>query len=163
MASSSDQYNLQRFKEAQDQSYHRVKAEINQGRKQSHWIWFIFPQVQGLGRSSTAEHYSIKSEDEAIAYLQDSLLGGRLNECCQLLLQCKEPSIQKIMGFPDDLKLCSSMTLFAELSELRGVELNHGELTGPENIFRQVLKKFFDSKPDSLTSEKLNQWRLQSD
>lgn len=148
MAEPHANYNLQRFKDAQDTCYHRVTKELMHGRKLTHWIWYIFPQVEGLGRSSTAEHYSIKSLDEAKAYLNDALLGGRLEECCQLLLSAQENNIQSIMGYPDDLKLCSSMTLFANLK-------------GEESVCHQVLKRFFEGQQDTLTLQKMKQWQVQ--
>ena len=136
--SSSDPHNLERFKSAQDVCYHRVKAELAAGKKRSHWMWFVFPQLQGLGQSQMDAEYSIKSKEEAEAYLSDSLLSGRLMECIQLLLQAESDDARVVMGSPDDVKLRSSMTLFAAVAK------------NPAP-FREVLSKFFSGKTDRLT------------
>ena len=106
-----DPFNLRRFVEAQDLVYRSVIGELRAGVKQSHWMWFVFPQVAGLGRSATAEMYAIGSLDEAKAYLAHPLLGGRLRECTQLMLDVTGKSARQILGSPDDLKFFSSMTL----------------------------------------------------
>jgi len=105
-------FDLERFVTAQDGVYERARAEIAAGRKRSHWMWFIFPQIQGLGSSPTAQRYAIRSLDEARAYLAHPVLGPRLLECTELLRHATKPA-SEIFGHPDDLKLCSSMTLFA--------------------------------------------------
>ena len=138
MKASSDPHNLQRFLEAQADDYERALLELQRGRKQSHWIWYIFPQVVGLGRSSMAQEYAIRSRDEAIAYLGNGVLSARLRECCNALLKHKGTKIEAIMGYPDDLKLRSSMTLFALISE-------------QGSIFHQVLDSFYSGQMDQKT------------
>ena len=113
---ATDPFDLQRFVDAQAPVYARVLGELRAGRKQSHWIWYIFPQVRGLGRSATAIRYSIGSRDEAAAYIAHTLLGQRLRECTALLLAVEGHALAAIMPFPDDRKLVSSMTLFAEVA-----------------------------------------------
>ena len=134
--------NLERFKQAQDLVYHRVVAELEQGLKQSHWIWFIFPQIDGLAQSTVAKKFAIKDQAEARAYLNDGLLSGRLNECCQLLLRVKHKTALEILGYPDELKLRSSMTLFASISE-------------QGSIFHQVIERYYDDQFDFLTLQLL--------
>ena len=106
-----DPFDLSRFVKAQDGVYERALKEIKRGEKQSHWMWFIFPQIDGLGSSSTARFYSVKSGPEAKAYLDHPLLGPRIIECSQVLLRIQGRSASDIFGYPDDLKLRSSMTL----------------------------------------------------
>ena len=113
----SDPFNLQRFIDAQSRVYGRVTTELRNGRKRSHWMWFIFPQVEGLGSSPMAQRYAIGSLQEAKAYLAHPVLGIRLLECIKLMLGHREDSANAILGSPDDLKFCSSMTLFAAASE----------------------------------------------
>lgn len=136
---SSDPFNLQRFLDAQARSgtYAAALTELRAGRKRTHWIWFIFPQVAGLGSSPTAQFYAITSRAEAAAYLAHALLGPRLRECTAALLQHPDKSAVEIMGHPDDLKLRSSLTLFSALSP-------------SGSVFHQVLSHFFDS-PDPRT------------
>jgi uncharacterized protein (DUF1810 family) len=131
--------NLKRFIEAQDDIFEQVKAELAAGDKQSHWMWFIFPQIIGLGRTTTANYYAIKSLDEAKAYLQHPVLGSRLLECCQILLQLQDKTARQIFGFPDVLKLKSSMTLFLAASD--------------NDVFQQVLDKYYDGQKDNATLE----------
>jgi uncharacterized protein (DUF1810 family) len=107
-----DPYQLERFVEAQDGIYETALSELRRGRKRSHWMWFIFPQIDGLARSPTAAYYAIKSLDEAKAYLEHPILGSRLEECSRTLLGLERLSTSDIFGYPDDLKFCSSMTLF---------------------------------------------------
>jgi uncharacterized protein (DUF1810 family) len=123
---TTDRFNLRRFAVAQQAIYANVLAELKSGRKQTHWIWFIFPQVDGLGRSSTAKHYAIKSRDEAVAYLAKPLLGARLAECTKLVLDVPKKSAHEIFGSPDDVKFRSSMTLFDAVGG--------GNLTGRHSI-----------------------------
>ncbi len=144
---SEDPYNLARFVRAQSSDYEKVIGELSVGRKRSHWIWYIFPQVQGLGRSSMAMEYAIGSREEAIAYFKHELLGPRLIECSGALLPHKETPISKIMGCPDDLKLCSSMTLFDAVSE------------STENPFREVLRCFYNDEKDQKTIDFLDMGR----
>jgi uncharacterized protein (DUF1810 family) len=128
---------VQRFRDAQERVYDSVREEIGAGEKRSHWMWFIFPQLSGLGRSATAERYAIGGREEARAYLDDPVLGPRLLECTRGVLAHDH----QMFGFPDDLKLRSSMTLFAQVAD------------DPEP-FRAVLRKFFDG-PDPRTLELL--------
>lgn len=135
-------YNLERFVEAQKGVYEQATRELRAGRKRSHWIWFIFPQIAGLGHSEMARHYAISSLAEADAYLKHPVLGPRLRECAQLVVDVEGRSIDEILGDPDDLKFRSSMTLFAH--------------AGPdERVFREALGKYFDGVEDRLTLERL--------
>ena len=128
-----DNYNLQRFIEAQSNSYDIALSEIKSGKKQSHWMWYIFPQVDGLGKSETSKKYAIKSKEEAIKYLEHPILGNRLLEITNELLAIENKSASNIFGFPDDLKLKSCMTLFMLIQE--------------ENpVFQNVLNKYFKGK-----------------
>jgi len=139
---ASDLFHLERFVQAQQSCYFQVLHELRRCRKESHWMWFIFPQIQGLGRSSTAEFYAIKSSAEAGAYLDHPVLGPRLLECAETILRCAGKSAEAIFGFPDHLKLRSSMTLFASVSE-------------PNSIFKRVLARYFDGQLDERTIELL--------
>ena len=135
---------LSRFIKAQETDYEQALAEIRSGHKRSHWIWYIFPQIDGLGFSSTAKYYAIKDRKEAEDYLKDELLRDRLVEISEALLQLKSDDAGDVMGYPDDLKLRSSMTLFHEVA--------------PEiDVFQKVLAKFFDGKPDQRTIELLEE------
>ncbi len=134
----SDSFDLQRFVQAQQDCYSTVLAEINNGKKRSHWIWFIFPQFIGLGHSPAASLYAIKSLAEARAYLAHPVLGARLVQCAQALLNLNGQSARDILGWPDDLKLRSSATLFAQISE-------------PDSVFHQLLKKYYQNEADSIT------------
>ncbi|QYF92429.1 DUF1810 domain-containing protein [Massilia sp. PAMC28688] len=134
----SDQYNLQRFIQAQAPVYPAVLAELRAARKQSHWMWFIFPQLAGLGRSSMARHYAIASLDEARAYLDHPVLGARLRECVALLQAASGRSAHQIFGDPDDMKLHSSLTLFAQAAP-------------DEALFRACLDQYFSGQPDRAT------------
>jgi len=138
-----DPYKLHRFLTAQAQDYECALGELQRGRKESHWIWYIFPQVAGLGHSSMAQEYAIRSEAEAVAYLGHAILGARLQRCCEALLKHHGKSVQDIMGFPDDLKLRSSMTLFATIS-------------APDSVFHKVLDAFYSGEMDKRTIAFLN-------
>jgi uncharacterized protein (DUF1810 family) len=129
---------LQRFVEAQGTVYGTVCDELRAGRKVTHWIWFVFPQLRELGRSSIAKHFGIESEDEARAYLEHPILGRRLVECTSLVLMHTDKTAHEVFGAPDDLKFRSCMTLFAR------VALH-------EQVFRQALDVFYDGKPDDAT------------
>ena len=142
MDSSSDPFDLNRFVEAQAPVYHRVVEELRGGRKRSHWIWFVFPQLSGLGSSPMAARYAISSLEEARAYLRHDLLGQRLHECTELVNQVRGRSIAQIFGSPDDLKLCSSMTLFARA-------------TDDNQDFVTLLRKYYDGQQDPLTVARL--------
>jgi uncharacterized protein (DUF1810 family) len=115
-----------------------VTAELRDGMKRTHWMWFIFPQIAGLGSSPTAVRYAISSRDEAVAYLKHSVLGPRLDECTRLVNTIEGRSIHQIFGYPDDLKFHSSMTLFANATE-------------DNEIFTNAIKKYFNGKMDSNT------------
>lgn len=138
-------YNLQRFLDAQADVYEDVVHELSNGRKTSHWMWFIFPQIRGLGHSSTAQHFAIISLDEARAYLSHRILGSRLRECTGLVLQIRNRSIDQIFGFPDNLKFRSSITLFLQASS------NDPALASDRQLFSSALEKFFHDDPDPLT------------
>jgi uncharacterized protein (DUF1810 family) len=133
-----DNYNLNRFLEAQESTYQTALAEIRNGRKRSHWMWFIFPQVAGLGFSETSQFYAIKTIAEANAYLNHPVLGKRLVEISEALLTIDGKTANQIFGSPDDMKLKSSMTLFAAVSD-------------ENSVFRKVLKKYFNSQEDAKT------------
>jgi len=139
---SSDPYNLNRFVEAQEPGYERVVSELSGGRKQSHWMWFIFPQLRGLGYSEMAAYYGISSSKEARAYVEHPVLGPRLLECTRLVNAVEGRTASDIFGFPDDLKFRSSMTLFAAAAP-------------DEQVFQQALDKYFDSQGDSVTLQRL--------
>jgi uncharacterized protein (DUF1810 family) len=138
----SDPFNLVRFIEAQDPVYARVCSELRQGRKVSHWMWFVFPQIEGLGRSGMAQQFAISSLEEARAYLRHPVLGPRLRECTRLVCQISETTIQEIFGSPDDMKVRSCMTLFSQ-----------GDVD--DGIFQEALNKFFSGEPDELTLERI--------
>ena len=135
-----DQYNLNRFVNAQLTTYECAMLELTQGRKESHWIWYIFPQIEGLGSSDTAKLYAIKSLEEGRAYLRHPELGPRLIEACEILLSLKDASMDEVMGFPDDLKLLSSMTLFEALSD-------------SNSIFTNMIEFYFDDERDKNSLE----------
>ena len=130
-----DKYNLSRFLEAQMVTYDSAMLELARGSKKSHWIWYIFPQIEGLGISDTAKLYSIKSLEEGRAYLEHPVLGPRLVEACEILLSLKEASMDEVMGFPDDLKLLSSMTLFEVVSD-------------SNSIFTKMIEFYYEGRRD---------------
>ena len=140
----TDEYNLHRFLDAQERVYDTVLSELRAGRKSSHWIWFIFPQIAGLGHSAMAQQFAITSLDEAKAYLQHPVLGPRLRECTQLVLDVNGRSAEEIFGHPDHLKFRSCMTLFLTAA------------TG-NKLFKDALLTYFDGKPDQLTLDLLAQ------
>jgi len=133
-----DRYNLQRFLDAQEPVYAQVCAELAAAKKKSHWMWFIFPQMRGLGRSHAAEWFGMSSLEEVKAYSAHPVLGAHMRECCRLLLATASNDASAVFGFPDDLKLRSSMTLFS-----RAVP--------EEAVFRQILEKFFNGAEDAVT------------
>jgi uncharacterized protein (DUF1810 family) len=139
----ADPFDLQRFVDAQAGVYDTVLAELRAGRKRSHWIWFIFPQLSGLGTSPTAVRYAISSLAEARAFLLHGLLGPRLHECTRLVNEIRGASIDDVFGWPDNLKVRSSMTLFASASDD-----NAG--------FVGLLDKYYDGRPDPATVELLS-------
>ena len=136
-------YNLKRFTDAQEADYQLALSEIKNGRKRSHWIWYIFPQIKGLGYSDISKFYAINRIEEAEAYLNDAILGNRLIEISQELLQLPDDNATDIFGTPDDLKLKSSMTLFASVP-------------GASAVFQNVLDKFFDGEKDEKTLQILS-------
>ena len=137
----TDKYNLDRFIKEQQRDYTTAYAELSQGRKKSHWSWWIIPQIVGLGMTATSHKYAIKSLDEAIAFLAHPYLGKNIREISKLLTTIHSSNASIVFGYPDDLKLRSSMTLFAEAAET----------DEDRNIFLKVLDKFFDGKKDTRT------------
>ena len=129
---------LQRFLDAQADHYESVLRELRSGRKATHWMWYIFPQIRGLGSSTMSERYAISGRAEAVAYLEHAILGPRLTECTQLVVDVQGRSVEEIFSYPDDLKFRSSMTLFAETAN-------------DPRLFRAALDKYYRGQPDSLT------------
>jgi len=138
----TDPFNLQRFVDAQKSVIDQVCSELKAGRKRTHWMWYIFPQISGLGSSRTAEKFAISSLSEAVAYLNHPVLGPRLKTCTQLVNATKGRSIEYIFDYPDHLKFHSSMTLFARAAPR-------------EAVFQAALNKFFGGRPDKLTLERV--------
>jgi uncharacterized protein (DUF1810 family) len=134
------QFDLERFIAAQNPIYETVTAELRAGRKQSHWMWFVFPQIAGLGSSDMAQRYAIPSLDAARNYLAHTVLGQRLRECTALVLEVKSKSADDIFGYPDTMKFHSCMTLFC-----------HAAPEDTENAFRDALERFYDGKQDEQT------------
>ena len=138
----ADPFNLQRFLDAQATVYAQVREELRAGRKESHWMWFVFPQIAGLGQSPTSVFYAISSLDEAKAYLAHPVLGSRLGECAKIVRDTQGKTARQIFGAVDEMKFCSSMTLFSQAA--------------PEKpLFAECLLKFFDCRPDSGTLARL--------
>jgi uncharacterized protein (DUF1810 family) len=134
---------LARFVEAQASVFDAVRAELKAGTKCTHWMWFVFPQLRGLGRTSTAQFYGIDSRAEALAYWQHPILGARLKECAELVLAARSGvTARDILGSPDDLKLRSCMTLFSAVAP-------------DESVFSDVLQRFYDGEPDPVTLQLL--------
>ncbi len=138
----TDPFHLQRFVDAQQGVYDAACAELRAGRKRSHWMWFIFPQIEGLGYSALAQRYGISSLDEAKAYLRHPLLGARLRECSRIVADLDGHSVEQIFGAPDDMKFRSSMTLFAAAS-------------AGDTVFLDCLQKYFGGQQDPLTLARL--------
>ena len=139
----NDPHNLQRFVDAQSSIYDQVRQELAEGRKRSHWMWFIFPQIAGLGYSETARFYAIQSCDEAKAYLEHAVLGPRLLECTNLVTQVEGKTIYHILGSPDDMKFRSCLTLFAHAAT-------------DKRTFEDALRKYFNGERDPLTLKRLD-------
>jgi len=135
---AGDPYDLQRFVRAQNNDYDQALSEIKRGKKRSHWIWYIFPQFDGLGFSTTSQRYSIKCIKEAERYLTHAVLGPRLKECSEAVLGVEGQSAHEIFGYPDDMKLQSCATLFAYVSP-------------PGSVFHRLLDKYFEGKQDPRT------------
>jgi uncharacterized protein (DUF1810 family) len=140
----SDPFNLQRFVDAQGAVYDSVCAELRSGRKKTHWMWFIFPQLRGLGFSAMADRFGISSRHEAEAYLKHPILGPRLVECTRLVNLIEGRAIEDIFGYPDNLKFRSSMTLFQSVA-------------GANRAFHDALEKYFDGVPDARTRDIIEQ------
>jgi uncharacterized protein (DUF1810 family) len=138
----NDPYNLQRFIDAQNPIYEQVCSELRRGYKTGHWMWFIFPQIRGLGHSPMASRFAISSLEEARAYLNDPILGSRIRECTRLINRAEGRTIQQIFGYPDVLKFQSSITLFAHA-------------TSENKDFEDALQKYFTGEYDRLTVERL--------
>ncbi len=137
-----DPHNLERFLTAQEAVYTHVLQELRAGRKRTHWMWFIFPQIEGLGHSSTAQRFAIKSQAEASAYLNHPVLGRRLLECSRLVGAVQGRSVSDIFGFPDDVKFRSSMTLFARAGKER-------------EVFEGLIARYFTGQQDQATLDVL--------
>jgi len=138
----SDPFDLQRFANVQNPVYEKVCEELRKGLKEGHWIWFIFPQLRGLGHSAMATAFGISSRQEAAAYLDHAVLGPRLRECTRLVNLVEGREIDQILGYPDDLKFRSSMTLFASVAS-------------DNQVFKDALDKYFGGEPDPLTLDRL--------
>lgn len=139
-----DLYSLTRFVIAQDKVYEGVLYELGAGQKRGHWMWYIFPQIKGLGYSAMAHRYAISSREEARAYIEHSVLGPRLRQCTQLVINLEGHSVEQIFGYPDNLKFRSSMTLFRACTK-------NGEL------FEDALDKYFEGTPDQATLDIVKQ------
>jgi uncharacterized protein (DUF1810 family) len=138
----SDPYELKRFVDAQEGVYEQACAELRAGRKRSHWMWFVFPQIRGLGNSPMAVRFAISGLEEARAYLEHPLLGQRLRECTGIVVGIKGRSVEEIFGYPDDLKFRSSVTLFAKA-------------TAEAGVFGEALEKYFGGAMDRGTLERI--------
>ena len=145
-AAEADAFDLGRFMAAQQGIFDQALAEVRGGRKRTHWMWFIFPQIDGLGSSSTARFFAIKSIEEAREYLRHPVLGARLHECAEVVLAVEGRSAHEIFGSPDDLKLRSCMTLFESVD-------------GPDSVFGRVLDKYFEDGRDKRTLQILETLR----
>jgi uncharacterized protein (DUF1810 family) len=140
--SADDEDPLFRFVEAQEPVYERALAELVSGKKRTHWMWYIFPQLDGLGSSETSQRFAIRGAAEARAYLAHPVLGPRLHECAEAVMAIEGRSAREIMGYPDDLKLLSSATLFATLLP-------------PGSVFHRLIVKYYGGKPDDRTLQLL--------
>jgi uncharacterized protein (DUF1810 family) len=146
----NDAYHLQRFIDAQDACIAEVRAELLAGRKRSHWMWFVFPQIQGLGISPMAQRFAISGVNEARAYLTHPILGERLRDCTTLVNAVEDRNIAEIFAYPDNLKFHSSVTLFAWVASRGAVDASAGN-----HVFADALAKYFDGVPDPATMERL--------
>jgi uncharacterized protein (DUF1810 family) len=138
----NDPYDLQRFVRAQEINFDAARDELRSGRKTSHWMWYVFPQIEGLGHSPTSQKFAIKSKTEALAYLAHPMLGPRLRECTDIVNALDGLPARQIFGSPDDMKFRSSMTLFHEVAPDR-------------RIFKEALAKYFRGEPDRATLERM--------
>ena len=139
------EFDLERFVEAQAGVYERVCAELRAGEKRSHWMWFVFPQIRGLGSSEMAVRFGISGLEEARAYLEHPVLGARLRECAGIVCGVEGKTASEIFGYPDDLKFHSSMTLFAKAAGANEVD----------EVFGEALEKYFDGEMDGGTLERI--------
>ncbi len=146
MNSGNNTYNLQRFLNAQDSTFDAVQAELSAGQKRTHWMWFIFPQIKGLGSSPTAQRFAISTLEEGAAYVEHPVLGRRLERCTALVNAIQDRSIEDVFGYPDDLKFHSSITLFAKVAE---------EFHFEAPVFQEALAKFFAARGDDQTLSRL--------
>jgi uncharacterized protein (DUF1810 family) len=146
--SGDNLFQLNRFIQAQEKIYDSVLEELRDGQKQSHWMWYIFPQIDGLAYSATSKYYAIKSIEEAQRYLHHPVLGMRLVECAKTVLAIEGRSISQIFGYPDDMKLKSSMTLFAYVAS-------------PHSVFIRLLDKYFNGERDEKTLQLLDKLRAE--
>ena len=142
----TDPYNLQRFLDAQESTYDNARAELAAGQKRSHWMWFIFPQIRGLGSSPMAQRFAISDLHEAKAFLEHPTLGTRLRECTSLVNGLSGRTLEDIFGYPDDLKFHSSMTLFAEAA---------AGFSAHNHVFTEALARHFHNQPDQATLSRL--------
>ncbi|MBB5340436.1 DUF1810 domain-containing protein [Tunturiibacter gelidoferens] len=150
VGATSDKYELERFVEAQAGVYEQALAELRAGRKRSHWMWFVFPQIRGLGSSPMAMRYAISSLEEARAYLEHAVLGPRLRESTRIVVEVQGRTVGEIFGSPDDLKFHSSMTLFAKAT---APSAKTAEDSG--DVFEEALKKYFGGAMDQGTIERI--------
>ena len=154
---ANEPYHLQRFLDAQASCFAQVQSELAAGRKQTHWMWFVFPQLAGLGSSPMARRYAISGPDEAQAYLSHPVLGVRLRECTALVNTVTERSIEEIFGYPDNLKFHSSITLFDQVSSRQERRESSGgnQVFFEAQVFPEALKKYFHGQPDQATIDRL--------
>jgi uncharacterized protein (DUF1810 family) len=144
----SNENDLQRFVDAQEPRIADATSELRAGRKRTHWMWFVFPQLRGLGHSQMAWHFGIASRDEAMAYLAHPVLGPRLRDCVELVLAVRGRTAHEIFGSPDDLKLLSCLTLFAEVERGKG-----------NGVFDRAIRQYYGGQPDQATLELLSKAR----
>jgi uncharacterized protein (DUF1810 family) len=164
IGSASDGYELERFLEAQAGVYERACEELRAGEKRSHWMWFVFPQIRGLGSSPMAMRYAISSLEEARAYLEHAVLGPRLRECTRIVVEVQGRTVGEIFGSPDDLKFHSSMTLFAKAAApFANAATPSADATAPSgktaedsgDVFGEALKKYFGGTMDQATMQRI--------
>lgn len=148
-------YDLKRFINAQKNNWDEAYAEISAGRKESHWIWYIFPQLKGLGQSYTSENYGIGSMDEAVAYLHNDYLRNNLITITKALLACEKKDITEIVGYPDDLKIRSCMTLFYYAAEKLIFTYSMNDYEDDRDLFKAIIDKYYSGQFDERTEEML--------
>ncbi|NYF50249.1 DUF1810 domain-containing protein [Tunturiibacter gelidoferens] len=157
VGATSDKYELERFVEAQAGVYEQALAELRAGRKRSHWMWFVFPQIRGLGSSPMAMRYAISSLEEARAYLEHAVLGPRLRESTRIVVEVQGRTVGEIFGSPDDLKFHSSMTLFANAAAPFAKATAPSAKTAEDSgdVFEEALKKYFGGAMDQGTIKRI--------